>query len=113
MKTFEELWALLEPQGEFKRRRKACERLWGSFNAEKKELIYRVLWFKKMNGEYVSQNPYYAIDDNNYPVFLSGQEQDKAHAAGIAIVMVRYQGRYLVCSEETMRAYELEFVRRA
>ena len=29
MKTIDDIWALLAPEGEYKRRRGACERLWG------------------------------------------------------------------------------------
>ena len=110
---FEDLWQLLAPEGEFCRRRKACEKLWQSFNMERQLLIYNRLQTKKSNGEYVSPNPYYAIDDNDRPAFLTGMEQDRAHAAGIALVLVRYGGRFLVCSEETSKAYGLTMVRKA
>lgn len=109
--TFEALWQLLAPEGEYCRRRKVCEKRWNSYSAMRQQYLFRVLQTKKSNGEYVSVNPYYAIDDNDRPVFLSGEEQDRVRAAGIALVLVRYQGRYLVCTHETMRAYALEFIR--
>ncbi len=110
---FEKLWQLLNPQGEYCRRRKACERLWTSFLPAKQQAIYQTLVAKKANGDYVSPNPYFAIDDNDQPQFLSGVEQDKAHAAGIPIVLVAYQDRFLVCSRETMEIYGLQYVRDA
>ena len=110
--SFEKVWQLLTPEGEYCRRRRACERLWNSFSAEKQQSIYRVLQRKTVNGDYLSVNPYYAIDDNNQPVFLNGLEQDRTRAEGIAMVLVKYHGRFLVCTEETRIAYGLEEVRK-
>ena len=109
--SFENLWQLLSPVGEYCRRRKACEKRWNTFSPAKQQAIYRILQAKKTKGEYVSPNPYFAIDDNDCPLFLSGMEQERASAAGVPLVMVRYQGRFLVCTRETMAMYQLEFVR--
>ena len=64
MKTFEEIWALLNPQGEYKRRRAACERLWSSYEAGRQEAIYERIAGKLSRGEFVNENPYFAIEDN-------------------------------------------------
>ena len=64
MKTFEELWALLAPEGEYKRRRGACERLWQGYEPGRQEAIYARIEGKLSRGEYVSENPYFAIEDN-------------------------------------------------
>jgi hypothetical protein len=64
MKTIDDIWALLAPEGEFKRRRAACERLWGSYEAGRQEAIYERIAGKLSRGEFVNQNPYFAIDDN-------------------------------------------------
>ena len=39
MKTIDDIWRLLNPQGEFKRRRCACERLWQGYGQAKQEEI--------------------------------------------------------------------------
>ena len=109
--SFEALWQLLSPEGEFCRRRRVCLKRWESFSLQRQRMIYSILVTKKANGDYVSPNPYYAIDDNDKPVFLSGMEQDRLRAAGIALVMVKYHERYVVCTHETMSAYALEFIR--
>ena len=109
--SFEALWQLLAPEGEFCRRRKVCLKRWESFSPQRQRMIYSILVTKKANGDYVSPNPYYAIDDNDKPVFLSGMEQDRLRATGIALVMVKYHERYVVCTHETMSAYALEFIR--
>ena len=62
--TFEAMWALLSPQGEFKRRRGACERLWQGYEAARQETIYKKIAGKLQRGEFVHQNPYFAIEDN-------------------------------------------------
>jgi len=111
--AFETLWQLLSPEGEYCRRRKVCEKRWSSYSAGRQQYLFKLLQSKKNNGEYVSPNPYFAIDDNDRPVFLSGEEQDRVRAAGIAMVLVKYLGRYLVCTHETMCVYGLEYVRNA
>ena len=64
MKTFEEIWALLAPEGEYKRRRGACERLWQGYEPGRQEAIYTRIAGKLARGEFVNQNPYFAIEDN-------------------------------------------------
>ena len=64
MRSFEEIWALLAPEGEYKRRRGACERLWQGYEAGKQEAIYERIAGKLSRGEFVNQNPYFAIEDN-------------------------------------------------
>ena len=64
MKTIDDIWALLKPEGEYKRRRGACERLWLGYEPSKQEAIYARIEGKLARGEYVSENPYFAIEDN-------------------------------------------------
>ena len=64
MKTIDDIWALLAPEGEYKRRRGACERLWSSYEPGRQEAIYERIAGKKRRGEFVNQNPYFAIEDN-------------------------------------------------
>ena len=64
MKTIDDIWALLAPEGEYKRRRGACERLWQSYEPGRQEAIYARIEDKLARGEYVSENPYFAIEDN-------------------------------------------------
>ena len=64
MKTIEDIWALLAPEGEYKRRRGACERLWGGYGVARQEAIYQRIEGKLARGEFVNENPYFAIEDN-------------------------------------------------
>ena len=64
MKTIDDIWQLLNPQGEFKRRRGACERLWQGYEPARQEYIYSIIAGKLQRGEFVNENPYFAIEDN-------------------------------------------------
>ena len=64
MKTIDDIWQLLNPQGEFKRRRGACEQLWQSYGQARQEEIYFIIEGKLQRGEFVNENPYFAIEDN-------------------------------------------------
>ena len=64
MKTIDDIWQLLNPHGEFKRRRGACERLWQGYGPARQEEIYVIIEGKLQRGEFVNENPYFAIEDN-------------------------------------------------
>ena len=61
---FIRIWTLLNPQGEFKRRQVACERLWQGYGQARQEEIYSIIEGKMRRGEFVNENPYFAIEDN-------------------------------------------------
>ena len=58
-------------------------------------------------------NPYFFVVDfpEPQPYFLSGVEQDNCHVACIPLVQVKYNGKFLICTRETMNKFGLEFVR--
>ena len=58
-------------------------------------------------------NPYFFVVDfpEPKPAFLSGQEQDRLRAQGIPLVQVKYNGKFLICTRETMELFGLEWVR--
>ena len=58
-------------------------------------------------------NPYFFVADfpEPEPTFLTGQEQDEHHRQGIPLVQVRYNGKFLICTKQTMQDFNLEFVR--
>lgn len=63
MCTFYSIWALLKPEGEYKRRRDACERLWAGYSPEMQQHIFDTLNAAKQRGDRISPNPYFAIED--------------------------------------------------
>ena len=60
---FFSIWALLKPQGEYKRRYQACARLWSGYAPEMQERIFISIRKAKEQGERVHPNPYFAIED--------------------------------------------------
>ena len=60
-----------------------------------------------------TSNPYFFVVDfpEPQPTFLSGQEQDEHHRQGIPLVQVKYNGKFLICTKQTMQDFNLEFVR--
>ena len=104
--TFDDIWRLLNPQGEYVRRVNACGKLWNGLPWHRRKHIYETIASLKAQGKYVNPNPLFAIKDNNNaePEFLKGNE-------GGDLVQVRYNGAYKICTRETMEEYGLEFVR--
>ena len=60
---FIEIWKLLAPQGEYKRRMGACQRLWQGYSADMQQRIYAMISKAKAEGAEVNENPYFAIED--------------------------------------------------
>ena len=123
MDPFDHIWHLLAPQGEYCRRQAACRRLWEGYDLETQRLIYRRIHRKLQVGEYVSENPYYAIADNSYEprkpgpvrppetIFLHGRPLFDAMNDHIPLVQVdipdRHEGRYPVCTRADAEKYGL------
>ena len=57
MISFQGIWALLKPQGEYKRRYKACDRLWTSYAPDMQQHIYDALREAQQRGDPISPNP--------------------------------------------------------
>ena len=59
------------------------------------------------------QNPYFFVVDfpEPQPEFLSGQDQDRLREKGTPMVQVKYNGKFLICTRETMKLFHLEWVR--
>ncbi len=60
-----------------------------------------------------ASNPYFFVVDfpEPQPYFLSGVEQDNCHIACIPLVQVKHNGKFLICTRETMELFGLEWVR--
>ena len=66
MTSFDYIWQLLAPQGEYCRRMAACRLIWEGYDTEKQRQIYATIKGKLQAGEFVNENPYFAIVDNAY-----------------------------------------------
>ena len=63
MYNFYSLWLLLNPQGEYKRRRRGCERLWAGYDEPTRQRVFETLSTAKQRGDWINPNPYFAIED--------------------------------------------------
>ena len=127
MDSFDHIWLLLNPQGEYKRRKEVCRRLWQDIGENLGEDMQRDIWRtinqKKKQGFFVNPNPYFAIEDAKLelqrkaqpkptgPTFLHGEALGKALKEHIPLVQVdipdRPEGRYPVCTRADAEKYGL------
>lgn len=63
MNSFQDIWSLLNPQGEYKRRYRVCGRLWTSYSPDMQQRIFNAIGEAQRRGEPISPNPYFAIED--------------------------------------------------
>ena len=63
--TFDAIWRLLNPQGEFVRRVNACGKIWNGLAEHQRRHIYETINNLKAQGKYVNPNPLFAIQDND------------------------------------------------
>ena len=100
--TFEDIWRLLNPQGEFVRRVNACGKIWSGLALHRRKHIYETIAGLKAQGKSVNPNPLFAIKDNDTaePEFLRGDEPGP-------IVQVKYDGKFKLCRPETAEQFNL------
>ncbi len=107
----------ITPQGGenwFKYRGEACEQRWAKLpELHRKAILDDLKRCRDMHEKPFKENPYFYLCDfpEPKPVFLSGQEQDECKKSRIPLVQVKYDGKFLICTKETMNAFGLEFVR--
>ena len=65
--SFDYVWELLAPSGQYESRKDACRALWNALTLQRQRLIYATLREQKRRGESIDENPYFAIN-NCHPV---------------------------------------------
>ena len=113
--TFDHIWQLLSPTVEFstRGRTEACRRLWESFDLQRQRYTYRTIRDKKRRGEFVDDNPYFAIEDNSHApkqkaVLLEPTNyfgKPLSHSTNYYIAL--YNGQKGLYTEEAVRAYHM------
>lgn len=104
--SFDDIWRLLNPQGEYVRRVNACGKIWNGLAFHRRKHIYETISSLKSQGKYVNPNPLFAIQDNDnaQPTFLRGDEEGD-------LVQVRYNGVFKICTRQTAEAFNLEIIK--
>lgn len=112
MDSFQYIWALLAPKGEYKRRYNACRRLWESYPIEQQRYIYTTIRTKKTKGEYVNPNPYFAIEDNsipaNGPYNWNGDRRIEKMMSSGKVVCAKYNGKWGMYTREDVVIFGME-----
>ena len=80
------VWALLNPQGEYKRRLRGCERLWEGYDEQIRKWVYESLKAAKEEGRWINPNPYFAIED----VALQQKRKQPPQVLSYAAYYARY-----------------------
>ena len=117
MIPFTNIWQLLLDNGASPRKEEGTRRYWLTLSDQQQALAFNSISRKLSERAFVHYDPIRAIKENSWqvkqpqPTFLSGQDQDKLRSLGIPLVQVRYNGRFLICTQEEMQKFNLEWVR--
>ena len=84
--SFFSIWALLNPQGEYKRRRRGCERLWAGYDEAIRQHVYDTINEARQQGLWINPNPYFAIED----IVLAMQHKPRSQTLSYAEYYARY-----------------------
>ena len=103
--SFEDIWSLLKPKGEYVRRVNACGKLWSEMAYHRRKYIYETIAGLKTRGEYVNPNPLFAIKDNDNaePMNYRG----KVSPAGVRVYSAKWNGKWGMYTREDIETYGL------
>ena len=110
---FEPLWQALYENGSSAKNKEATYRFWRGLSTEEQEAACTIIIQKVAQKSFVLYDPIRAIKEAirklkpAEPDFLSGAEQDRLRANGVAMVQVHYNGTYKICTRETAEAFGL------
>ena len=104
--TFDDIWQLLRPQGEYVRRVNACGKIWSGLAFNRRKHIYETISSLKAQGKYVNPNPLFAIQDNDTaePFNWNGHTLQP----GRQYVTAKWQGKWGTYSIEDVGNFNLE-----
>ena len=105
---------MLAPQGEYKRRKQACMRLWDNYDPDKQREIIEGIAAKQRRGEAIKLNPYFAIED--MAIGMAARRSFKAEpinyfgrqlARGKVYYKADYCGHRGLYTEEDVKAHRM------
>ena len=106
--TFDDIWRLLNPRGEFVRRVNACGKIWSGLALHRRKHIYETIAALKAEGQYVNPNPLFAIKDNDNaePTNYNGRALPE-----VPVFSAKYNGKWGMYTQEDIDTYHLEKAR--
>ena len=104
--NFEKFWFYFKPSAEYNNRRAATQMLFEARSEVAQKAIIEAAQEGGGCHPDDKQNPYFFVQDfpEPQPQFLRGDEPGD-------LVQVKYNGKFLICTRETMNTFGLEFVR--
>lgn len=104
--TFDDIWKLLRPKGEYVRRVNACGKIWRGLSYNRRKHIYETIESLQAQGKPVNPNPLFAIldNDNAEPFNWNGH----ALQPGTQYITAKWQGKWGTYSIDDVRDFNLE-----
>lgn len=110
---FEKFWLYFKPSAEYQNRKAATQMLFEARSEVAQKAIVEAAQEGGGCHPCDQQNPYFYVQDfpEPQPYFLTGVEQDNCRVECIPLVQVKYNGRFRICTRDTMKDFNLEWVR--
>ena len=67
MESFDYIWQLLAPVPKFFNRKRKCFDMWQNLSLDEQRAIYNRIKARKESGQFVNDNPYFALMDSIAP----------------------------------------------
>ena len=112
MDSFDYVWELLSPSGEYLSRKDACKALWRAFSIARQRQIYWYLREAKKRGEKIEENPYFAINNcNPQPTNWNGRAGINEQMKTEKMVIAKYRDSFGTYSLTEARLFEMTDVK--
>lgn len=108
METFNAIWTLLSPSGEYVSRKDACRTLWGTLSLARQRQIYWYLREAIKRGDGIDENPYFAINNcTPQPTNWNGRQGINEMMKTEKMVIAKYNGSYGTYTAGVARLFEM------
>lgn len=109
--TFDHVWALVGSPA-YADRESACRNYWNTLTLATQRRIYYTLREQKRRGEYVKENPLFAIQDcHPKPTNWNGRDGINDLIKSTKMVIAKYQGSYGTYTAGEAKLFEMTDVK--
>lgn len=110
--TCQEMWNLLSPSPAFNNCWDSFRAYWKTLTAARQRQIYWFLREQKRHGEFIKENPLFAIQDcNPQPVNWNGRNGINDQMKTQKMVIAKYNGSYGTYTAGVARLFEMTDVK--
>ena len=112
MDTCDEMWRLLSPSPQFENVRGSFRGFWNTLTPVRQRQIYWWLREQKRRGEYIKENPLFAIQDcNPQPTNWNGRAGINEMMKSEKMVIAKYQGSFGTYTAGVAKLFEMTDVK--